>query len=88
MLIREVKEGFTVEVMFEQKQERRPAEQGSRSNPRLLDLDSITHSFAVKDHEEACAWPLFQIAGKYRAPCTQHSQGMNCENSQHWQPRD
>ena len=51
MLIREVKGGFTVEVMFEQKQERRPAEQGRRSNPRLLDLDSITHSFAVKDHE-------------------------------------
>lgn len=88
-----------MEVMFEQKQERRPAEQGSRSilgtyvvdfppNSRLLDLDSITHSFAVKDHEETCAWPLFQATGKYRAPCTQHSQEMNYENSQHWQPRD
>lgn len=87
MLIREVKGGFTVEVMFEQKQERRPAEQGRRGNPRLLDLDSITHSFAVKDHEETCAWPLFQTAGKYRAPCTRHSQGVNYENSQHWQPR-
>ena len=98
-LIRDVKGGFTVEVMFEQKQERRPAEQGSRSilgtyvvdfppNPRLLYLDSITHSFAVKDHEEMCAWPLFQTTGKYRALCTQYSQGMNYENSQHWQPRD
>lgn len=55
-----------MEVTFEQKQERRPAEQGRRNvlgtyvvdfppNPRLLDLDSIAHSFAVKGHEEMCA---------------------------------
>lgn len=97
-LVREIRKGLIVEVMFwaepwkkarwTRKWECFRHIHGLLSpNLRHLDLDSITHSLTIKDHEEKDDWLPFQTTGKHREAWVPNIlQGTTYWNSQHWQP--